>query len=577
MEWKRAALLYLILTLASPSGFSTSTAALVSVKPLALARIASFSVSPVFTSQNQFIDFSVVVENAGNLAVNATPFITIYSPSNNTVSNITFLPAAIEVGNNATFVSSWSTDGHPLGWYRAVAIARYANTSTGPVEVEFKIQAVTPPPAGGGGGGGTVETPGGTVEGGGVEQPVPEELLPELPPLTPPPVQPLGEGRIMFVKYPVMKEVRPGVTETADIVVSNIGAGVAEAIEFEVEGVPREWIDFKAEPGDLEPGGERGINMVFTIPAGAFPGNYRVAAMLHSGGSSAKTFFILRVLPYPVELERPVVARSVSVDMESSMSTVALKVENAGRFIRRLELVEEIPKDIAGSVDDVDFTIPPTQVLKADPVVEWRMEDIDFYETRRIAYKIPATPVEFEPYVNWPLRQVNIFYEISPPAEGIEISSIETSSLYPGSPGELGVRLENKGVVPLNATLFVSPPAGWEAEPESYALTLAPSSAEALNFTITPADDVSLGVYTVMLRLEYEGVAETRAVSMFVGRREEGLEIPLVALLIALLLLLFMIGYLVRRIYRRRRKVYREDVVSTVDRLREEIMGGRLR
>ncbi|GBE17598.1 NPCBM-associated, NEW3 domain of alpha-galactosidase [archaeon BMS3Abin16] len=555
------------------------TIASVSVNSYPLSEVLNFSVDPAFTSQNTIIDFTITLRNIGNQPINATPRINITGSGGGLVASLVLTPIEIAVGDDATFISSWNTGSNQVGIYTADMIVGYEGKTTDVVQTSFTIQAVTPPPSGGSGS----TTPPVTSAPGTPAAETPEsvtppaELLPVLPPLLPPVEQPLGEGRIRFVKYPIIEETRPGETTTADIVVSNIGEAEITPVDVIVSGVPNEWVEVMSDTAGLGPGDTRSINMGFSIPAGAFPGNYRVTTTLTSGESEAMTFFILRVKPYPAELERPSVTRRVVVDSEKGVSIVGLKVENAGRFIQRLDIVEEIPKDVASHVNQVDFGVPPTEIIEADPVVRWQMDDIDFFETRTLSYEVSGAFEEYSTFVDWPLRQMNILYDISPPEEIVEISRVQALTLLPGDTGNLSITLFNRAIVPISTGLVVDPPTGWRIDPANLSMVLGPESESTLNFTVTAPVRATLGVYTATFRLVYNDREAVKDVSLFVGAPSSD-EFPLVIFVLGAVLVLTFIGIysLGRRIYKGRRKktVYREDVVSTVQRIKDEMMKG---
>jgi hypothetical protein len=547
MRWKKdisvtLVLLSLLSVLASPaSAQSTNVTSTTSVNPLALANVSAFSVTPAFTSQNQFIDFSVPVKNIGNLPINASAAINITNSSNSTISNLTFSNISILVGDDGLFIQSWNTNNYPLGDYRGVVVVYYDGKSTSPVEAPFKIQTVTPPiirRSGSSGPPPTNITP-------------PEELLPELPPIIPPEEQPLGEARIRFVKYPVLKEMRPGGVATADILISNIGDVNISRLSVDIEDMPKEWVVVKTEDMELNAGGLEGINLGLSVPSGAWPGNYRVTVVLKSNDSIAKTFFILRVKPYPVELERPSVTRSVVVDTENSLSIASLHIENSGRFIQRLEIIEEIPKAIASNVNQVDFEVPPSDIIKSDPVVRWTFEYLDFYETRTITYKVPKTLEEYATYVNWPVRQINILYEISSAREMVEIVKVEAPTLSPGKSGNFSLTISNNADIPLDISFTLGLPSGWKTEPEVITQRFTPSSQGVLNFTITPPESTTVGIYTATLKLSYNDKVVTKDVSLFVNEPLEK-EFPLAKwilgalIVIAILLVIILISIVTR-------------------------------
>lgn len=581
MNIKSFVICCMIFILSASMASGAGTIASVSVNSYPLSEITNFSVDPAFMSQNTLIDFTITVRNTGNQPINATPRINITDSGGGLIATLVLTPLEIAVGDDATFITSWNTGSNPVGTYTAEMDVSYDGKTTGISQASFAIQAITPPPGGGGGGEGpsTPATPAPGAPPEETPEPVspPEELLPELPPLLPPVEQPLGESRIRFVKYPVLEEIRPGETTTADIVVSNIGEADITAVNVVVSGVPDEWVEVRSDTAGLGSGDSRGINMGFSVPAGAFPGNYRVTTSLESEGSNARTFFILRVKPYPAELERPSVTRRVVVDSERGVLTIGLKVENAGRFIQRLEIVEDIPKEVASHVNQVDFGVPPSEIIEADPVVRWRMDEIDFFETRTLSYEVSQNLEEYSTFVNWPLRQINVLYDISPPEEVVEISRVEVSTLLPGGSGNISVKLVNRAVVPIITNLTVELPSGWEIEPTVMSLDLAPESESILNFSVTAPVLATLGVYSATFRLRYNDKETSKDVSLFVGEPSSD-EFPFEILVLGAVLVLTLIGIysLGRRIYKGRRKknVYREDVVSTVHRLKDEMMKG---
>ena len=281
--------------------------------------------------------------------------------------------------------------------------------------------------------------------------------------------------------------------------------------------------------------------------------------------------------PYPAELERPSVTRRVVVDSQNGVSTIGLKVENAGRFIERLEVVEDIPKNIASHVSQIDFGVPPTEIIEADPVVRWRMDDIDFFETRTLSYEVPRTLEEHSTFVDWPLKQINILYDISPPTQEVEISHVEAETLYAGETGNITVTLVNQAVVPIVTSLSVDLPFGWEIIPSNITVDLAPESEETLTFTATAPGLATIGVYTATFKLSYNERRVTKDVSLFVGDTGSG-GFPFAILILGAVLVLTLLAIygLIRRIYkgRRKKKVYREDVVSTVQMMKDEMMKG---
>lgn len=584
MALPKKILLILYLLLLFPVVADTQIDTSTNINSVALLQINNFTASPAFVSQNQLLDIIANVENQGNIAVNATLLINITDPGNNTVANLVLTPLLITPGNEVVFTTAWDTNTHPLGQYKVVGIVQFGPNMTVPVITGFTIQSVTPPISSGGGGGGSASQPPASPlpteeitppEDGSLAPP--EELLPSLPPLEPSVEQALGDSKVQFIKYPVIEEVRPGETITTDIVISNTGDREITKPTVDVKGVPSDWVELNTPDVALPPAEKKTVNLGFTIPGGAFPGNYLVTTSLKNGESEAKNFFILRVRAYPAQLERPVVTRKVSVDTLKSSSKVTLKVENSGRYIKRLEVVEDIPKEVAGHVDEIDFTVTPSEIIEADPVVKWRLEDIDYYESRTITYEVPHRLDEYDLLVNWPIKQINTLYEIKEPKESLEIMKVESATLLPGEKGYVNLTLTNNGEVPVSFELSPLLPDGWLHDPSFYHGLLSPGENSIFTFEVTPSESADYGVYAAEFRVDFGDKTIKRDATILI-REAQNRDLPyewfLYLLGLSASAVIIVVG--ARRFSRgRKKKVYREDLVSTVQSLHEEIVNGK--
>lgn len=56
------------------------------------------------------------------------------------------------------------------------------------------------------------------------------------------------------------------------------------------------------------------------------------------------------------------------------MGTLTLKFENTGDETKTYSHIEKIPKSFAANVNDLNFSIPPTEIINPDPEVSWEVE-----------------------------------------------------------------------------------------------------------------------------------------------------------------------------------------------------------
>ena len=61
---------------------------------------------------------------------------------------------------------------------------------------------------------------------------------------------------------------------------------------------------------------------------------------------------------------------------EGLMGTVILEFENTGDETKTYTHIEKIPKSFAKHVDDLEFSVPPTEIIDPDPELEWMMQVI---------------------------------------------------------------------------------------------------------------------------------------------------------------------------------------------------------
>jgi hypothetical protein len=307
----------------------------------------------------------------------------------------------------------------------------------------------------------------------------------------------IGGTNLTFITFPLIKEMLPGETSNAEISVQNSGSKEISLIT-DIKGIPREWLRLQTGDFDLTSGDIKRINLLFSIPANAKPGNYRVSVDLKEGKYKSSTFFILRIIPDSGE--KPILKREVIIDRRKHLSRVILTVENTKRSISRLEIFEEISGEIASTIGQIKFDIQPSVVSDADPVVKWVLENIDLNEIRKITYEIPDAPEQYSNYENWFIKQLNIYYHLDLPQ--VEISKVIVSLISRDRTVQLLVTVSNPEKIPQNVTLNVGLPPGWEIiKPEKSIGQIASFEEKVTRFNISLPEKEIPGVYTVSITM----------------------------------------------------------------------------
>jgi len=418
-------------------------------------------------------------DNAGKW--NSTPIYTLTTTEAGYVA-ITVSPADVDFGivnlgstNQTTGDAINATNtGTATGAYTANVTMYYDGKSVSSTGT-FSIVSPPPPPA--------------VVGGGGISPPI-------IPPL---------EALLKFLQLPVLQEVRPGETVRTKIFIHNPTADdFGELVaRISIAGVPEDWVTILPEILSLGPRGSQALDIILTIPADARAGDYKVGIDISNKRIEAENFFILRVNPHPPGYDKPSVTRIVNIDKSRGNTLISLEVKNTGNFIEEVEIIEEIPKEIAQTVEQIEFSIPPTEILEADPVVKWIIEDLQPYEARTISYRVPVILDEYSAYVYWPVKQTSIIYE--KPPELIEVSRISTPELFPGTTEEISIGLRNLDTKPVNLTAKLELPVNWGITPNKIVTTIPPRDSSTLSFLVTPPSQAVAGTHTITLRISYDG------------------------------------------------------------------------
>ena len=442
-------------------------------------------------------------------------------------------------GNSSTIFPAGEYKINLTAWYNVQDFSNSTinNSTNSSINLTVSTRPAPPSPGGGGGGG-------------------------ALPPAIPKPVF------VQFQKYPVLQEVAPGSLIIVDLAVKNPENKV-QNITVNFTGIPTNWMTLLTSGISIEPYSYKTISFTLSVPENADSGDYLVKASIQDKGISGYSYFIVRVKSYPDNYMAPKMYRKVDLDFVNNKSTVKIMVWNDPTPHKKIDVYEKIPKMIADNVDQVSFTTSPSSIVQPDPVVMFTLENMRPEEKRSIDYTINNVIDQYEPYVYWPIEQVNVMYEKG--VDKVQLSNIYQSIMIPGSPNNyLTFDIGNIYTAPVNVTITPWLPRGWNATPSSVNLLIPPYSQTSVYINIYAPEDVQPGNYYAGLYITYENMTITKELSFRIQ------EINALGGLFAGLKLLYDNGYLVllavsiliimtiRIIRTRRRYEYKEDVSDTL-------------
>jgi len=509
------------------------------------ATITEFVITPASVTQYQTVGFTVAVKNTGNVLLDPSGVINVSDSGDNMVKSLTLVSPSKDLAVKGTmeFTTGWNVGSTTPGTYTANATIYYDGKSTYQTS-EFSITSPPAPPPPG-------------VPGAGVV----------IPPIVPP-----TEALIRFTRLPILREVRPGEAVVTDIFVTNPTRTDFGEAEVSISGIAKDWLSLTPTTISLAPRESKILNLAINPPADALPGDYKVGITISNENIHAENFFILRTKPYPPGYAKPSVTKVVEIDKQRSISTVTIEIKNGGSYVDVLEVVEEIPKEIAQHVNLLRFDTLPSEVLEADPVVKWIIEGLGPYETRSISYSSPKILDEYSPYVYWPLRQINVIYE-APPPDLIKISEISAPTLYPGRTEKVSINLMNLDRTPFDITARLETPANWKATPDDIVTTLPPRGSSTLMFYITPPSYIEPGTYTISAEVLYDGRTLTKDATVIV---QPAWAPPLRYILLGLIIILIIAIIAITKMHRERRwDGFRGSRINLLNQIKQEIKSSR--
>jgi hypothetical protein len=517
--------------------------------------ITSFYVDPSSPYSDEHPVFRTVFKNEGNCyLMNATQNIMVYNSAGIKVWNSSPVNDPNVVAETITGPTDFFTAPYtfPADTYTANLTINYTvqdfygviifnNSTKANLSFTTTIRPVTPPSTGGGGGG-------------------------ALPPSIPKAIF------VQFQKYPVLQEVAPGSLIIVDLGVKNPENKV-QSISVNFTGIPSNWMTVFQKDITIDPYALKTISFTLNVPENADSGDYLVKASIQDKGISGYSYFIVRVKSYPDNYMAPQMYRRVDLDFVNNKSTVKILVWNDASPHKKIDIYEKIPKMIADNVDQVSFATAPNAIIQADPVVMFTMDNVRPEEKRSIDYTVNNVIDQYEPYVYWPIEQVNVMYEKG--VDKIQISNVYQSILIPGGRDNyLTFDIGNIYTSNVNVTITSWLPRGWNTTPASINLVIPPYSQTNVYMNVYAPENIQPGNYYAGLYITYENTTITKELAF------RAQEINALGGLFAGLRLLYDNGYLVllalsvliimviRVVRTRRRYEYKEDVSDTLSEIK---------
>ena len=285
--------------------------------------------------------------------------------------------------------------------------------------------------------------------------------------------------------------------------VKNIINSTLSDLRVESSGVPVEWVSISPKTLTLSPYEKKGFNIAITVPSGTLPGDYKVIIKVSNEGVHAENFFILRVRQFTPGQEQPIITRIVDIDRELGKTKVELIVNNPEKNYTAVEVIENIPKELANTSDLIEFATPPTEILRKDPLVQWSFLNLLAGEKRTISYSVSKILEEFTKYIYWPLEQVNLITTKLP--RGFRVVDVKIPAAYLGRTSQIAITVENLEPKSYRFNATIELPTGWETKPIRIEDTLGSRQRKILKFNVFVPSDAEPGTYILRFYIIWDG------------------------------------------------------------------------
>lgn len=449
-----------------------------------------FSLNPESTPQST-IEFTIIQNNsAEDDLINLTTELRYYYSTNNTFIERQSIPGGsnynITIGGKIEFNPSKSFAAYSPGNYTAQVYVNYSDLGVRKSVESNKTFTVT-----------QAGRPGGTTGGvGGVSV-----RAPKLP--------------VKFTKHPILRESPQKKDNLIDIKIKN-PSDKAYSIKMSIGGVPPGWITKVTEIEILYPDETKTETLSVNVPENATPGDYLVSIQTEAGGARDTTYFLMRIKQYPDDFIPPKAFRSVDVNFEENTSDVKISIQNNNIARKIVYIYDTIPKDLAQTVDDIEFGVEPTQIVKADPIVMWAIHDVDPLQEMNVEYKVKGIAGEYEPYVYWLSK--NIVSISLRTEEWIRISDIYVSPMQSGSSNNfIIVNLTNVYTKNIATKIDLWTTYNWGTIPEKHEIVIPARGSESIRFNVIIPLGVEQGTYTGAIYVSFQNTSIVRDIAFPVG------------------------------------------------------------
>lgn len=435
----------------------------------AKVEVRDLSLSSYSVYKGASVDFSVTLRNFGTASTTATAEVKIYDAANTTVGTISYDPVTLVPGQIVTIQKTWSVGSLPLGTYRAVAQASYESNLTNTFERTFSIVRIPSQP----------------------NQPTGQLFPVVLPPVITP-----VEGKAVFLKTTVLKELLAGGGDADSISLKNIGEQILN-ITFSFEGIPQEWVTLPSHTTLLLPDETRILNFGLSIPLDTLAGDY-LLKLNANGGANSTDFLALRVRNYPEDYDKPIALKTIRIDEKERKTLVSIDVKNPSQnTMEVLQVQERIPALV--SDEQIEFVDKQGKIVQLNgaKMIVWELSDVQPRESFHISYNIKDFITDYATYMNWHISQILVTQK-STTADLVKILDITSSGINETGYGEVTASLLYVGMNPIQVTLLLEAPPELNVEPATLTKTLIPKGVVSATFKLS-AQKVTQDTHMVRL------------------------------------------------------------------------------
>lgn len=424
----------------------------------ARVEIRDLTVTPSSVYPGGSVDFSVTMRNYGTVSTTAILTIQIYDASRRAVGTVSFDPIPLYPGQIVTVQKTWGVGSLPIGSYRAVAQASYNENLSNQFEKAFSIIPLPSPPS----------LP-------------PSQSMGQLPVILPSQITPV-EGKAVFLKTTILRELLAGEGGVESIALKNIGEGVLN-ITFSFEGIPKEWTSLTSERTLLLPDEIQIMNLGFSIPSDVLSGDYLVK-LNANGNANSTDFLVLRVKKYPEGYDKPIALKTIRVDEKERKTAVSIEVKNPSEnTMEVVQIQERIPALV--NENQIEFLDKQGRIIESNgaKLIVWELSDVKPKESFVISYNIKNFITDYSTYVNWRVYQILVTQKYST-ADLIKVLDISSSGMN-DSVGEVTASVLYVGNDPLQVTMVLEAPTGFSVEPAAVTKMLIPKGVAYVTFKLT--------------------------------------------------------------------------------------------